>query len=84
MLVSVNFVSHSMSIAWQLPPSGCASLSLRMKPAGGAYAPVSQLAGLTTSTQYSVGHGSGTFCFQVTCTLGATESAPSNELCATQ
>jgi hypothetical protein len=83
-LVSVALVSHSMSIAWQLPASGCSSVSLKMKAAGGSYGAVRTLSGVTTSTQYSPGHGSGTFCFQVSCTLNGLESVPSNELCAAQ
>jgi len=82
-LISVASVSHAMAISWQLPSSNCAVVGLWMRSTGG-YSKVTSLSGVTTSTSYSAGHGSGTFCFQVTCTLGGVESAASNEKCATQ
>lgn len=82
-LVSVASTGHGMAISWQLPSSGCAAVSLWMKSTG-AYSKVSSLSGVTSSTSYSAGHGGGTFCFQVTCTLAGVESAASNEKCATQ
>lgn len=83
-LVSVISAGHAMDITWQLPSSGCSTVALRMKPPSGAYSTVRSVAGTTTTTQYSPGHSSGTYCYQVTCTLGGRESAPSNERCASQ
>ncbi len=82
-LVSVSSNGHEMAISWQLPASGCGAVGLWMKSTGG-YSKVTSLSGVTSSTTWSTGHGSGTFCFQVSCTLGGVESAASNEKCATQ
>ena len=85
MVTSVTVVTHgTMAITWQLPSSGCTTLSLQMKVGAGAYSTVRSLTGVATSTQYSPGHANGTYCYQLTCTLQATESAASNERCATQ
>lgn len=81
-LLSVVSAGHAMDISWQLPSSGCSTVALRLKPPAGAYATARTFPGTSTSTQYSPGHSSGTYCFQVSCMLGAAESAPSNELCA--
>lgn len=83
-LVSVISGGHAMDITWQLPSSGCSTVALRMKPPAGAYSTVRSVTGTTTTTQYSPGHSSGTYCFQVTCSLGGSESTPSNERCASQ
>lgn len=84
-LTSVTVVAHvGMAINWQLPASGCTTLSLKLKVGAGAYSRVRSLAGASTSTQYSPGHASGTYCYQLTCTLQGVESVDSNELCASQ
>ncbi len=84
-VTSVSVVTHgTMAINWQLPASGCSTLTLRMKVGTGAYSTVRSLTGVATSTQYSPGHASGTYCYQLTCTLQGLESAASNERCATQ
>ncbi len=84
-VTSVTVVTHgTMAITWQLPSSGCTTLSLKMKVGAGAYSTVRSLTGVATSTQYMPGHANGTYCYQLTCTLQGTESAASNERCATQ
>lgn len=82
-LISVASTGHGLAINWQLPSSGCGAVGLWLKTTG-AYSKVTSLSGTTSSTTWSTAHGaSGTFCFQVTCTLGGVESAVSNEKCTT-
>ena len=84
-LTSVTVVTHgTMAVSWQLPASGCTTLALRMRVGAGAYSTVRSLTGAATSTQYSPGHASGTYCFELTCTLQGLESGVSNERCASQ
>ena len=78
-------VHGTHQITWQLPASGCSTLSLMMKVgAAGTYSVVKMVTGVATSTQYGPGHALGTYCYEVVCILGGTTSSASNEKCATQ
>ena len=85
-VTAANVVTHGThQIIWQLPSSGCSSLSLAMKVGPtGTYSVVKMVTGTATSTQYSPGHASGTYCYEVSCTLSGITSPSSNGMCATQ
>jgi hypothetical protein len=85
-ITAASLVTHGThQITWQLPASGCSSVTLAMKVGSpGTYSNVKTLAGAATSTQYSPGHANGTYCYEVTCALNGTTSVNSNEKCVTQ
>ena len=85
-VTAATVVTHGThQITWQLPASGCSTVSLALKVGTtGTYSDVKMVTGTATSTQYSPGHASGTYCYQVTCILSGVSSVPSNEKCVTQ
>jgi hypothetical protein len=84
-LMSAMMVTHGTNaLAWSLPASGCDMVQIHRNLDGGTYAVVETLAGTTTEAENFSGHGSGTFCYTVSCVLGGATSEPSNERCITQ
>jgi hypothetical protein len=84
-LVSATVISHgTVALAWQNPTSSCSTLEINRKSNSGAYSVAKTVSGELTSAQDSPGHGSGTFCYTMTCKLNGFASAPSNEKCVTQ
>ena len=68
-VTSATVVVHGThEITWQLPMSGCTTLTLNMKVGTGMYSAVKTLTGVATSTQHSPGHANGTYFYQVVCT----------------
>lgn len=84
-LVSARVVTHgTVALAWNLPDSGCDEIVINRNVGGGAYAAVQRLAGAATEAENSPGHGSGTFCYTVSCVMDGVTGDPSNEQCVTQ
>jgi len=78
-------VTHGTNaLAWTLPDSGCDMVVINRNRDGGAYAEVSRLTGTATDAEDFSGHGSGTFCYTVSCVIGDVTGDPSNERCVTQ
>jgi len=84
-LVSAMIVTHGTNaLAWTLPASGCDQIAINRNRNGGAYAEVSRVGGTATESEDFSGHGSGTFCYTVSCVVGVLAGSPSNEQCITQ
>jgi len=84
-LLSAMIVTHGTNaLAWRLPESGCDQIAINRNRNAGRYAEVARLTGTATDTEDFSGHGSGTFCYTVSCVIGDVVGSPSNEQCITQ
>jgi hypothetical protein len=84
-LLSAMTVTHgNIALSWRLPDSGCDEVIINRNLDGGAFSEVGRLTGLATETVNFSGHGSGTFCYTMSCVLGGATGDPSNERCVTQ
>lgn len=84
-LLSAMIVTHGTNaLAWTLPESGCDQVVISRNLDGGAFSEVARLTGVATEAEDFSGHGSGTFCYTVSCVLGGVTGDPSNEQCVTQ
>lgn len=84
-LLSAMIVTHGTNaLAWTLPESGCDQVVINRNLGGGAFSEVARLTGVATEAEDFSGHGSGTFCYTVSCVLGGVTGDPSNERCVTQ
>ncbi len=82
----VAVVAHgTLSLSWQNPTPICETIDIHKKAGTAAsFTLFKSVVGSMLSTQDSVGHSPGIFCYQLVCRLGARVSMPSNERCATQ